>query len=1299
MAEEVINNNLTDNTANVSTVNQAQSAITNQENTTGATTTAAQNVIGNYSQTAVTDGVGTMNDFKTSQYQKYATQMGDMYNQAFQNTQNQYNQAYQQNVDSYNQQKEEGIKSYQEQANQYGAQAAISNKNNNMYNQYNGVNTGSASQQALSQSNAYNAGMNEIQTARADFEANVAKAIADMETEYRNNLATALSEGQFELAQQIYSLMQNEDTYRQQLAVEWANNGDFSLLEELGLYSATALDNLKLQYGLTGGANSQAILEDLINRGVVSAEYVYNMTGMELCGYTAPVYYSSSSGSGSSSGDGTSTSESQNADDLAWLQSNYTDENGNVSTAVSTEGIVSDSTKSAAEKSSDMIRNSGVLNKLTSDNTSKTSSVGNQSAESKQGSVKNQQIIQSGKLALSGANAKRNTASEAVDTAKRIQQAVSNRIATSKSYRDNGENTKLNGKIQGKLKDIDEQFGSSGAKMIEFAHEDKKNYVEAEDKYTEKDSSKNQLEYNFVSSMRANNVGDDIVSTKLTEIDNQLTKRGTVTRDNALYSDYAQTEDEADPTKQARLTAGYDLIDYITSQLSSDGQPRDYLTDVINEGHSDNTKVKEFNQKLLDLLYEPESMSYFINQTILSRDGVSKDMINGVGISHSDYANIEMAAMLDYDVTATEYFLKSYKNGAYDGMYTDMNGNNITWSAVRTIAGADFGVGSEMEEESAKKLCTMYGINWRNSEAIQDIKDIYADMSAQIYDLSPIQFNYDDSGNMTWSSLKDSPFLHAGSSTPVSELKALAESDPLAYRMACAATLSSICNGWTVSPNGIDSDGKYVDPQNAYDQGMMNYYAPTLLNGGTMEGEYLQNSQASKVAMLELQDLEDNIGSSITGVKESLANLDGFTIWGKSGGNVLNGITAAKTYSAGGGTSVINNAKQTYEDAKQETADWQAEMDGISQQNFYQTAANTFRDQNVMEDAGIFVPTREVNAEAGADEYVKFLSRFMGGANGTGMDYYIANAYDERDSRLAEIGDETMADDEFNTYSKPSVNGNNALLPYDEDNTYLVSTPSVDKTFSLPEGNNNPYLEAQELDNEKYFEAHKLAIKERNAEKSMTANNIINSGNNNPYLEASTLEEYQSAMPRMTKSYDSITLPSGNNNPLLESNALESEKNYQARVVNARAQNERSAREATRNKAASAMVANDNIENPYYISDAHSQIASSLPKMQATSTAKTTSTTTETPTVDDYRTYADKIASSGNNNPLVDAKEVEDYQKAMPNLRNTRANLISQMMQDVMYNGGKNINSLKQALIDSGMTAKEVQKVMEMYIY
>lgn len=286
-----INNNLVDNTANVSTVNQAQANITQQEQSVGVTTPAAQNVIGNYSATAVTDGVPNMNQFKTEKFQTYANQMGDIYNQQMQNTQNQMNQAYQQSLKSMEDQKQEGIKAYQQQANQYGAQGQIAQKNANAYNQYNGVNTGAASQQALSQSNAYQAGMASIDKGRADFEANVAKAIADMETEYRNNLANALTNGQFELAQQIYSMMQSEDTYREQLALTWAQNGDFSLLEELGLYSPTALNNLKLQYGLSGQAGSDQILDELIRNGVVSGEYIYQLTGKELGGYQAPRYY------------------------------------------------------------------------------------------------------------------------------------------------------------------------------------------------------------------------------------------------------------------------------------------------------------------------------------------------------------------------------------------------------------------------------------------------------------------------------------------------------------------------------------------------------------------------------------------------------------------------------------------------------------------------------------------------------------------------------------------------------------------------------------------------------------------------------------------------------------------------------------------------------------------------------------------------------------------------------------------------------------------------------------------------
>jgi len=910
MAEEVINNNLTDNTANVSTVNQAQSAITNQENTMGATTTAAQNVIGNYSQTAMTDGVD-MTGFKTDKFNTYAQQMGSMYNQQFQNTQAQYNQAYQQNVDSYNQQKDEGVKAYQQQANQYGAQSAISNRNNNMYNQYNGVNTGSASQQALSNSNAYNAGMNQIQTARADFESNVAKAIADMEMTYRTNLATALSEGQFELAQQIYSLMQNEDTYRSQLAQEWAANGDFSLLEELGEYSPTAIDNMKLQYGLSGGANSQAILEDLINRGVVSAEYVYNMTGMALCGYQPPVYYvSTEDGTGNESGNntGTGTGVSENTIDGTINTTDYStyNEQGGIKSSYGTNGINTNTVASAQKKA-------------VADMTSKTGPTTTASSAVK-GSISDKTSKQSGKLgtsALLTTNAK-----TATHTSK--EQATAN---------NNTRRENIASKIAGMVDtDSGNPVGKTTTEAVSKANNalttsgtDERNYFSNEKEVTGAPSA-NKILANNLANFASTTLGvsGDAAKTIYDTAKQQLDTFGGITRDLVQYN---PSYSNADEITKARVDAEYDAISTFCSDLTGSEEQFACATDAMKSIIG----TEGWTKKALDSVTNTDFVENVVMQIVKNPKLIAEDISNGMGFSSSDVKMWSDCGMVFWDSALDEYG-KTTETYAPLYEYKDRNGEAITSADIRSLLGTSMSTSPTEAKKNSKYIKHKYGIS---SSDVETIKTLYTKLKAEAKNLGALKWNSEiKSVDINTNSI----LFSANGEDAYNDLNILASTHPQAYTMAVCATLSNMYYGPIANVTGIESKNGEAYSQDIYEALMKDHYAKNQLKSGdgtdTRLGNFMRESSRFINFMHENADVEEAVGYDIIrGGWMGLQNQEQFgdSIWGYSDLGVSNLLRAIGAINEGGGLTMKVAPQTALDNAGKKAAEYEAQLDANKQ--------------------------------------------------------------------------------------------------------------------------------------------------------------------------------------------------------------------------------------------------------------------------------------------------------------------------------------------------------------------------------
>lgn len=148
-------------------------------------------------------------------------QIEGVYDKALASTQQGLKTAYDQNLSDLQAAREKITPQYQQSANALAAEYERQRRNNNMQAAANGLNTGAGSQLALGQSMAYqrNAGNLARSQNEALNEAN--RGIADLGVQYRNQIAQAVANNDYELA--AARLKEYENQYNRQRTLEDQN--------------------------------------------------------------------------------------------------------------------------------------------------------------------------------------------------------------------------------------------------------------------------------------------------------------------------------------------------------------------------------------------------------------------------------------------------------------------------------------------------------------------------------------------------------------------------------------------------------------------------------------------------------------------------------------------------------------------------------------------------------------------------------------------------------------------------------------------------------------------------------------------------------------------------------------------------------------------------------------------------------------------------------------------------------------------------------------------------------------------
>lgn len=150
-------------------------------------------------------------EMPTSQPADYSNEINAMYDAQRQQQEASLKNAYTQNVQTLQNSKAAIAPLYNQQANDLATQYERTRRNNNMRADMNGLNTGTGSQMDLAQQSNYLNSFGQLRTAQAQAEQAVDQKIADLEINYKNNVAQALAGNDYERAAALLKEYQRRD--------------------------------------------------------------------------------------------------------------------------------------------------------------------------------------------------------------------------------------------------------------------------------------------------------------------------------------------------------------------------------------------------------------------------------------------------------------------------------------------------------------------------------------------------------------------------------------------------------------------------------------------------------------------------------------------------------------------------------------------------------------------------------------------------------------------------------------------------------------------------------------------------------------------------------------------------------------------------------------------------------------------------------------------------------------------------------------------------------------------------------
>ena len=187
------------------------------------------------------------------------------------------------NQSEYQATRDQLVEDYNKQVNASTIDYERNRYNNNLQAQMNGLNTGTGSQIQLALNNQYQSNQNALRSAQIKAQAEIDRAVANLNVQYQSDISTAIATNDYEKAAKLYEDKINREeqmlNYYNTLTTEIstrASYGDFSMMEEF--YGKDAADVAKDYWS---ASNPDAAYQ----QGYITAGEYHNLTGEWPYGY------------------------------------------------------------------------------------------------------------------------------------------------------------------------------------------------------------------------------------------------------------------------------------------------------------------------------------------------------------------------------------------------------------------------------------------------------------------------------------------------------------------------------------------------------------------------------------------------------------------------------------------------------------------------------------------------------------------------------------------------------------------------------------------------------------------------------------------------------------------------------------------------------------------------------------------------------------------------------------------------------------------------------------------------------
>lgn len=298
MADELLttNNTQTPAAGTTSALNVSGTTTSNATTTTN-TTNAANTAARDQAQATYPNGINTeyLNNYMTALGGgvDHSNDINNMYQGLLDKNLAQLEAANKINQSNYDANREQLIEDYNKQRAAANVDYERNRYNQNLQASMNGLNVGTGSQMALALNNTYQQGQNALRTAQMKQQAEIDRAVTNLNVQYQADIAAAIGDNDYQKAAALYQDKLNREQqitqYYKMLTDEMntrASYGDFSMMRNI--YGNDAADTALKVWATQ---NPQAAYD----QGQITAEQFKNITGEYPRGYTP-------AGAGSGSG-------------------------------------------------------------------------------------------------------------------------------------------------------------------------------------------------------------------------------------------------------------------------------------------------------------------------------------------------------------------------------------------------------------------------------------------------------------------------------------------------------------------------------------------------------------------------------------------------------------------------------------------------------------------------------------------------------------------------------------------------------------------------------------------------------------------------------------------------------------------------------------------------------------------------------------------------------------------------------------------------------------------------------------